>query len=445
MALAVLDIGKTHAKLSLVDGEGAIRRSLSRANEPREISGRGVLDTEGIALWLVAGLKTLKAIEPIEAIVPVAHGAAAAYVGKGELAAPVLDYETAIPPDVLARYRALRDPFSRTLSPALPRGLNLGLQLFWQEQSNPALRDDSVRILPWPQYWAFMLSGVAASEVTSLGCHTDLWFPEERDFSNLAKREGWDRRFAPLRKAGDVLSPIKPELAAETGLSPRCQILCGLHDSNAALWGARAAKGIGDAFSLVSTGTWFVIFQVGGRRPVLDPERDTLGNVGVDGEPVPSARFMGGREYEAIVGDAMGARPGTEDVERLVARGVASRPSFVAGSGPFPDARGEILGRIDTREERAALASLHLAHMTHASLRLLNAAGPILIEGRFAGDPVFAAAVAALAPGRTVMTSANPDGVVLGASRLYAPSAGTDWQPVAPLPVPIPAQECWSV
>ena len=27
----------------------------------------------------------------------------------------------------------------------------------------------------YPQYWAYRLTGVLANEVTSLGCHTDLW------------------------------------------------------------------------------------------------------------------------------------------------------------------------------------------------------------------------------------------------------------------------------
>jgi L-fuculokinase len=29
----------------------------------------------------------------------------------------------------------------------------------------------------YPQYWAWRLCGAAASEATSLGCHTDLWHP----------------------------------------------------------------------------------------------------------------------------------------------------------------------------------------------------------------------------------------------------------------------------
>ncbi len=40
---------------------------------------------------------------------------------------------------------------------------------------------------------------------------------------------------ATPRGAGDVLGPIKPEIAARTGLSPHCRVRCGIHDSNADL------------------------------------------------------------------------------------------------------------------------------------------------------------------------------------------------------------------
>ena len=94
-------------------------------------------------------------------------------------------------------------------------------------------------LVPWAQYWAWWLSGTAVSEVTSLGCHSDLWSPDAADWSPLAKAQGWDQRFAPLAKAGDVIGTISPALAAATGLPATVKVLAGLHDSNAALMAAR--------------------------------------------------------------------------------------------------------------------------------------------------------------------------------------------------------------
>ncbi|NJN38893.1 MAG: hypothetical protein HC790_09445, partial [Acaryochloridaceae cyanobacterium CSU_3_4] len=52
----------------------------------------------------------------------------------------------------------------------------------------------------------------------------------------------------------------------------------------------------------MSTGTWVIVLGVGGALEGLEAPRDTLANVDAFGRPVPSARFMGGREYDVIAG-----------------------------------------------------------------------------------------------------------------------------------------------
>jgi sugar (pentulose or hexulose) kinase len=439
--IAVLDIGKTHSKLALVDSDGRVTEGPSRANAVEKSTGMRSLDVAGIEGWLIDSLRALAGRNDISAIVPVAHGATAAYLRNGRLATPVLDYESEPPGEVLSTYRAMRDPFDETFSPPLPMGLNLGAQLFWQEQATPALRDQDVSILPWPQYWAWFLSGVMASEVTSLGCHADLWMPDAQTFSRLAKAQGWDKRFALQRRAGEILGRIQPQLAEATGLSPQCEVHCGLHDSNAALLAARGIGAVaGREFALVSTGTWFVAFSSGASTwPALDPARDTLANVDVEGRAVPSSRFMGGREYEAITGADFSQAATIDDAKALVSRGVTTRPSFAPGSGPFPTAKGAVIGETKTPGERAALASLHLALMTHTSLDLIGAKGPVVLEGRFAADPVFPMALASLRAPAPVLVSERADGIALGAARLRFPSLQFKSRVVDALPFDIGA------
>ena len=48
---------------------------------------------------------------------------------------------------------------------------------------------------------------------------------------------------------------------------------------------------------------------------------------------------------------------------------------------------------------------------------------PILIDGRFAADPAFAAALASLRPTQPVFRSAVADGVAQGALRLASPAS----------------------
>ncbi len=155
--------------------------------------------------------------------------------------------------------------------------------------------------LAYPQYWSWRLSGVAASEATSLGAHTDLWRPYEGRLSSMVDKLGWRRLFPPMRKAWDTLGTLKPEVAAATGLAPDVRVICGAHDSNASLVPHLISRR--DPFTVISTGTWVIIMAVGGTAR-LDPKADMLANVDVRGEPVPTARFMGGREYAVLAGDA---------------------------------------------------------------------------------------------------------------------------------------------
>src|SRR4029453_18778105 len=107
--------------------------------------------------------------------------------------------------------------------------------LFWQARMFPEDFARTATILMYPQYWAFRLSGVRANEVTSLGCHTDLWDYHGGDYSALVDRMGWRNLMAPVRPPADVLGPILPKIAAATGLDPATPVHCGIHDSNASL------------------------------------------------------------------------------------------------------------------------------------------------------------------------------------------------------------------
>ena len=403
-AIAVVDVGKTRSKLSLwaPDSRRLGERDYLNARPPGDPAQ---LDLAGVEAWLKRALAELARTAEIAAIVPVGHGAAAVLM-DGDRPVAALDYEAEPPADVAAAYDAERDLFAATLSPRLPGGLNLGAQLFWLERLHPARWPRGGYALLWPQYWAWLLSGERASEVTSLGCHSDLWRPGERRFSDLAMRRGWAERLGPLRHAADVLGPVRPALAAELRLPPTCAVHCGLHDSNAALHAARGlAELAGGPFAVVSTGTWVISMALGGAGPAAyDPAADMLANVDVDGRPVPTARFMGGRDYEAWMGEALG-EPGDP---ALLLR-VESAADWTRLPPP----------------QRAARAALELARRTDRTLGLIAAEGPILIEGRFAADDAFAAALAMLRPGQAVYRSAVADGVAAGALRLARPDVAS--------------------
>jgi sugar (pentulose or hexulose) kinase len=288
-------------------------------------------------------------------------------------------------------------------------------------------------LLPYPQYWAWWLSGVAASELSSLGCHTQLWRPLERRFSELAQRQGWAALFAPIRSAGAVLGTVRAELAQALGLAAACEVHVGVHDSNACL--ARYL-GAGAGMTLVSTGTWVVVMAPGASAAGLDPARDMLANVSVRGELVPTARFMGGRELAAVCAGTAPELASRAALVESLARDVQAWPSFAQQGGPFIGRAGRVTERgaaIDpvfalNAAQRASLGALYCAQVTALLLQRLGGPDAVVLEGPFAANPVYTECLAALRPARSVHVSTDAvEGTARGAWLLARSDTRPPW------------------
>ena len=435
----VVDIGKTLSKVTLWSEDGRLLARRSRPNENVTENSISRLDERGIAAFVIEAIAEL-AGHPVKYIIPVAHGAGVVAVKKDALSYQPLDYEQEPPAEIVRAYRRARDPFQKTGSPVLPAGLNFGQQLYWIDEISPDAHDGAT-FMPWPQYWAWFLSGEATSEVTSLGCHSDLWNPGARAYSRLAQSRGWAEQFAPLRSAGEVVGALRPELTRKTGLSPSVKVLAGLHDSNAALMAARGYNEIDrQEATVLSTGTWFVAMRLArtdariGANTEIDlaalPEaRDCLVNVDVYGDPVPSARFMGGREIETLIEidtrridiqpdqlKLLGATPAVLRQRAMV------MPTFAPGNGPFPNGVGGWINRPDDWLERRAGVSLYAALVADASLDLIGSKNRLLLEGRFGKADVFVRALASLRPDTEIYVADEHNDVSFGALRLINPS-----------------------
>lgn len=388
--VAVIDIGKTNAKLALVDRETLTEIAvITRQNTVRPGPPWPHFDVEGHWAFLLDGLRDFHTAHGIDAISTTTHGACAALLdSKGQLAAPILDYEHTGPDELAEDYNAIRPPFSETGSPRLAGGLNIGAQLFWQFQIDPGLKDRTQQIVTYPQFWGAKLTGVPAMDVTSLGCHTDLWNPRQGEFSSLVASLGIADKLAPVRRPSDVLGPILPEIAGQTGLPPDTPVQCGIHDSNASLLPYVLVKK--PPFSVVSTGTWVIAMSVGGNHVRLDPALDTLINVTALGDLAFSARFMGGREHDVAAGGPY-PEPTLQSLDDVLSKEIMLMPAVVADTGPFKGHRSGWVGdepMVGT-EERGAAIALYLAMVTAECLSNIGHSGPIIVEGPFAGNPIY--------------------------------------------------------
>lgn len=436
--IAVIDIGKTNAKLALVDlGTLAEIAVTTRPNTVLPGPPWPHFDLDGHWRFILDGLARFHARHRVDGIVATTHGASIVVLDRdGALAAPMLDYEHPGPDEMAADYDALRPGFETTGSPRAPGGLNVGAQLHWQLARMPDLAARIGTVLPYPQYWAHRLTGVIAGEVTSYGAHTDLWNPGAGTFTHLPDRLGLAGKMAAPRPAQDILGPILPEVAAATGLPPDTPVASGLHDSNASLYPhllARAAP-----FSVVSTGTWVICMSVGGKAVALDPARDTLMNVNALGAPVPSARFMGGREWEILTRGGA-PDPTAADIAEVLESRLMLLPSVDTANGPFQGrtARWQPEEPAPGTGTRTAAASFYLALMTATALDQIGHRGPAVVEGAFARNGAYLSMLAA-ATGGPVLAAPSSTGTSAGAALLFSPPGAAvalpQAQPAAHLP-----------
>jgi L-fuculokinase len=413
-ATIVIDIGKTNAKLTLIDADGNTMAEQRCANTILDDGPYPHHDTERLWAWMLATFRTFAGLAKVGAIVPVTHGATAALVDEHGLVLPVLDYESKLPEQINETYAKARPQYSETYSPNLPAGLNLGRQLAWQAGWVGTEFERTKFILMYPQYWAWRLSGVAATEVTSLGCHTDLWNAATQDYSSLVANSGWRKLFPPIHAASDVLGPLLPSLVEQTGLPADCRIVCGIHDSNASLLRYLG----GDVGTVLSSGTWLIAASFNTPLGQLDEQADMLANTNAFGQPVACMRFMGGREFAVLAGEQPVACS-VDNIQTIIDEGIFALPCFAESGGPFSGETGKIVGGVPrTAQQSTALATLYCVLMSDYCLTALMATGQVAVEGSLTGNPHFAPLLAALRQ-QQVCVSDDASGTTCGGWMLH--------------------------
>jgi sugar (pentulose or hexulose) kinase len=424
--VAVLDFGKTNSKLFVFGQDGQILDERRTQPNWTRKGGFSVLDETALHDWAARAVGEAVDIHGMEGLVVSGHGCTFALVDNAALTHPILDYEQEPPAGIAARIDRRIPDFAETFSPRLPLGFNYGRHMLWLKAVQPGAFAAAKSILGYPQYWSWRFGGRAVSEVSYLGCHSHLWAPRKRDFSSLVDAEGWRGQMPAFERAGAVIGEQRFGKAAQP-----IAIHNGVHDSNAALHAYRRQK-LGPV-TVVSTGTWVVVLNPDCPLDALDRDRDMLVNVDVDGGPVPTIRFMGGREFATISAGWQGAID-RSTVQQVIDAGIMALPSFAPG-GPMPGHPGELIGRTPNPEERAAVALLYVALMVDLCLDLIHSNNTLIVDGGLNSGGLLASLLAELRPGQAFMQGATLEGSATGAAALAFESVGREFAAEAPEPV----------
>ncbi|MFC1518615.1 FGGY-family carbohydrate kinase [Pseudomonadota bacterium] len=426
---AIIDIGKTHVKLCVLDRDYNLQYSNHTKNAVNNDTVYPSACIETIWNWLVETIQDCSKEFNIVSLTVTTHGATAALIDRNKdgdgLVLPILDYEYAQAYTESEGYFEIRPEFEETFSPNLPAGLNLGRQIYWLKQNFPNEFAQTTDILMYPQYWAWRFTQKRYSEITSLGCHTDLWSIKADKFSSLVESLECKNLFPEVKPAWYDCGRVLPELAAKLGLNENCHFYSGLHDSNASFLRYRLSHK-DEPFTVISTGTWTIMMA--SKVPInsLDAKKDMLANIDVFGDPIACGRFMGGREFEAIctkAGSWLSEQFSEEDLQQIIDKQVFALPDFSEGSGPFGGQKGKFVGHVD-EISGIALATIYCALMIDYQLSMLGSKGNVYIEGAFLKNPLLCGVVSQLRAEQNVYLSLDSTGTVQGAAYL------TDWEHV---------------
>ena len=298
--IAIFDIGKTNKKLFLFnENYDIVYEKSTQFDEITDEDGDLCEDVELLSKWVLDAFQEVSQNPDFEikALNFSTYGASFVHLNsEGKVVAPLYNYLKPYSENLKKQFYDTyggEQVFARkTASPVLGN-LNSGMVLYRLKYENPALFAQIRYSLHLPQYVSFLFTGKFYSDITSIGCHTNLWDFEENQYHEWVEKEGV--KLAPLTPEGRVLSTIlKLPFRGLGGF--------GLHDSSAALI-PYLATFKGQKFVLISTGTWCITLNPFNHTPLTDEEllQDCLIYLQYTGDPVKASRLFAGYEHEQII------------------------------------------------------------------------------------------------------------------------------------------------
>jgi len=295
--IAIFDIGKTNKKLFLLDRSYSIvfekSESLTETIDP---DGDPCENLESLQQFVHIGLQHVLSLSDfsVKAVNCSAYGASLVYIDDaGQVIAPLYNYLKPYPSSLQKKFFETHGGEHvlsfQTASPVLG-SLNSGLQLYRIKHEQPALYERIRYALHLPQYIAYLLSGQAFSEMTSIGCHTFLWDYRSNDYHAWVKREGLTSKLPEVAPSDLVVD--------SPGASDRYVVGIGLHDSSAALIPYLVT--FDEPFALISTGTWAISLNPFNTAPLTrqELECDCLSYMQYRGTPVKASRLFIGHHHD---------------------------------------------------------------------------------------------------------------------------------------------------
>jgi len=298
--IAIFDVGKTNKKLFLFNEQYNILHEESvKFDEVQDEDGFACEDLQTLTSWINEKFLQVSSHTDynVKAINFSAYGASFVHInGAHETITPLYNYLKPYPETLKQQFYNTYGGESliakQTASPLLGN-LNSGMQLYRLKYEQPRIFSQIKYSLHLPQYLGFLISSTPASDITSIGCHTQLWHFQKNSYHDWVLAEGLDSKLPAIHNGDKVIN-----LPGNAG---NIAVGIGLHDSSAAL--IPYLKLFREPFILLSTGTWCISLNPFNASMLTDYElhNDCLCYLSYEGKPVKASRLFAGYEHEEQV------------------------------------------------------------------------------------------------------------------------------------------------
>ena len=298
--ILIFDVGKTNKKLLLFNEQYQLLHEESI--QPEEIKDEDDFACEDIAaltqwIWQQYWKYFASEVYDVKAVNFSAYGASFVHLNDFyKPLTPLYNYLKPYPEKLQQQFYTKYGGESliakQTASPVLG-SLNSGMQLYRLKYEQPHVYEQIRYSLHLPQYLSFIISARAATDITSVGCHTQLWDFNIHKYHKWVYDEGMRTKFAPIYRGDKIVHAQNSTRKVAIGI--------GLHDSSAALIPYLAS--FTEPFVLLSTGTWCISLNPFNHSMLTDLElhQDCLCYLSYTGKPVKASRLFAGHEHEQQV------------------------------------------------------------------------------------------------------------------------------------------------
>ena len=406
----VLDIGKTNVKLTFVDSFNNKTIKFFKTKQ-KNIYRHGIkiLNSNSIFEWALKKITYIGRKHNLDKFVCTAHGTSIALISYDdkELLA-CTDYEYKFD-KLFNSYKKIAPKFNESFSPFLENGLNIGQQIYYLYKRKQKLIKETKYILNYPQYIVWKLTSSFSSEISYVGCHTHLWDFKRNKLSSFVKKIKLEKKFPQIRKAWDT---IGRKQIGESNL----KIINGIHDSNASYLYFKNSDI--KNFTLVSTGTWYIIFNQKTPLKNLNPSLDMLANIDVFGKPVPTMRFMGGREYDHLMG-VFKISNKTRAIKNFSFHDYLIYPSYASGGGFSINKINISFYERLNKGQIYYLICLYISFVINFCLNQMKSSNTIILDGPITKNITIMKILSSLRKKQIVLKNKREIGTTLGATNLF--------------------------